>query len=227
MRLFTVFGIRVEIHPSFWLLPGAMALWIGLEAGPLAGLRMFTLVLCIFLCVLGHEFTHSLRARSLGIQVPVITLYPMGGVACMEHIPREPWRELSIAFVGPLFNFVLAALSYFPLHSLLGADLFSPGLETWPRTVANLFWANIVLGVFNLIPAFPMDGGRMLRSFLALKLKYLWATRIAVFFGRIFAILFLILGVLQHRWMLVLVGVYVFFAASKEMRQAVGEHERA
>lgn len=192
----------------------------------MVGFRMFVLVLCVFLCVLGHELTHSLRAISLGIRVPVITLYPMGGVASMARIPKEPWQEFSIAIVGPLFNFGLAAILYFPLKALLGQDLFSPGLDSWPRMFANVFWANPVLGAFNLIPAFPMDGGRVLRSLLSLKLNHITATRIAVFLGRLFAIIFFVLGIQKNHWMLVLVGVYVFIAASREMRQALGENER-
>ncbi len=226
MRFFSVFGIRVEIDRSFWLLPFVLTGWTVWQDGWAVGVRMFVLVLCVFLCVLGHELTHSLRALSLGIRVPVITLYPMGGVASLARIPKDPWQEFSVAIVGPLFNFALAALFYFPMKSWLKQDLFSPGLDTWPRMFANVFWVNPVLGVFNLVPAFPMDGGRMLRSLLSAKLSYITATRIAVFLGRLFAIIFFVLGVWKNHWMLAMVGIYVFFAASKEMRQALGENER-
>ena len=217
-------GIQIRIDRTFWLLPIGLSLWTAKDEGPAAALRMFVLVLCVFLCVLGHELSHSLRALSLGIRVPVITLYPMGGVASMARIPKDPLQELSIAIVGPLFNFALAAALYFPLLQVLGREnLFSPSLESWPRTFANVFWVNPVLGAFNLIPAFPMDGGRIFRSLLAFKLKYVTATRISVFLGQFFAILFFLLGVWKHHWMLVLVGFYVYFSASKEMKQALRE----
>jgi len=226
LRFFSVSGIRIEIHRSFWALPILLSVWTARESGLDSGVRMFALVLCVFLCVLGHELTHSLRALKFGIRTPVITLYPMGGVASMERIPREPWREFSIAAVGPLFNFALAALLYFPMRAWLGNDLFSPGLESWPRVAANVFWVNPVLGAFNLIPAFPMDGGRMLRALLSFKMKYASATRVAVILGCFFAIIFVILGVWKKYWMLGLVGLYVFFAALKELRQASGDNER-
>ena len=217
-------GIDILVDRSFWLLPAAFGLWIGYQAGFDAGIRMAVLILGVFVCVLGHELTHSVVAQRYGVRVPSITLYPMGGVASLLRIPKRPGQEFWIAIAGPLFNFALAAALYYPLLSWLGAEvLFDPSLESWPKTLANLFWVNPILGAFNLIPAFPMDGGRMLRSLLALKMSYLTATRISVFLGRIFAILFFILGAWQHAWMLMLVGMYVYFAAGREWRRAVWE----
>ena len=125
--------------------------------------------------------------------------------------------------MGPLFNFALAAVLFFPLRAWLGREaLFSPSLDSWPQALANVFWANPVLGIFNLVPAFPMDGGRIFRSSLARFMNYVSATRISVFLGRFFAILFFLLGLWKHHWMLCLVGVYVFVAASREMKMALG-----
>lgn len=224
MRLFRLFGIDVRIDRTFWILPAALSVWTALEDGWMPGVRMFALVLCVFACVVGHEFAHALRALSLGVPVPAITLYPMGGVASMGRIPKDPGQEFSIAVVGPLFNFALAALLYFPLAAALGREkLFSPSLDSWSGMLANVFWINPMLGLFNLVPAFPMDGGRLLRSLLAFRLNYLTATRISVFFGRFFAILFFLLGVWKGHGMLVLVGLYVYFAASSEWRQVLDE----
>lgn len=224
MRLFVLSGIEARVDRTFWILPVFFALWVGFQSGPATGLRMFALILGVFLCVLGHEFTHGLCAQRFGIRVPSITLYPMGGVASMMRIPKEPWREFTISAVGPLFNFGLAALLYFPLLALIGReDLFSPSLESWPRTLANVFWANPLLGAFNLIPAFPMDGGRMLRSILALRMRYAAATRVSAFLGKVFAIIFILLGLWKNQWMLPLVGLYVYFAASNELRQVMNE----
>ncbi len=204
-----------------------LSLWVSKDEGWQVGVRLFVLVLLVFMCVLGHELTHSLRARSLGIDVPCITLYAIGGIASMQRIPRDPGQEFSISIVGPAFNFLLAAVIYFPLYLVIGKEnLYSPSLESWPRTFANVFWANPVLGFFNLIPAFPMDGGRILRSILARKLSYVQATRISVFLGQFFAIIFFLLGFWKRHWMLALVGIYVFFSASGEMKMAKGSgHE--
>ena len=222
--LFRIFNIRVRIHLSFFLLPLFLGVYYGWHYGVEIGVRAFCLVLLVFLCVIGHELCHSLKAKSLGIEVPVITLYPMGGVASMMRIPREPWWEFWISVVGPLFNFVLAAVLFLPLYWILGKESFlSPGLESWPRMLANVFWINPVLGAFNLIPAFPMDGGRILRSFLAVRMDYLKATRISVYIGRIFAILFFLSGIYFKVWMLVLIAGFVYFAASKEEKQVIRE----
>ncbi len=214
-----IFGIQIRIHNSFWLLPSLLSLWVAKDEGWEVGLRLFVLVLLVFVCVLGYELTHCLKAKSLGIKVPYITLYPMGGVASLERIPRNPSQEFSISIVGPLFNFALAAVLFFPIYYGIGKEnFFSPSLESWPRILANVFWINPVLGLFNLLPAFPMDGGRILRSFLAQRISYKRATRISVFLGQIFAILFSLLGLWKRHWMLILVGIYVFFSASKELK---------
>lgn len=224
MKIFSVSNIQIRIDSSFWFLPVILSVWTAANEGVSQAFRMFVLILCVFLLVIGHELSHSFRAQSLGIRVPVITLYPMGGVASMMRIPKNPWHEFSISIAGPLFNLILAGALYFPVRYFLGERaLFSPSLDSWPETAANLYWVNLALGLFNLIPAFPMDGGRILRSFLALKLKYLTATRISVFLGQIFAILFFLLGVWKSRWMLALVGLYVYFAASNEMKQTLRE----
>ena len=192
----------------------------------MVGSRASCLVLLVFVCVVGHELSHSLCAKRFGIRVPVITLYPIGGVASMMRIPREPRQEFLVAIAGPLFNFVLAASFYFPLLLILGRDvLWSPGLESWPRMIANVFWINPVLGAFNLIPAFPMDGGRILRSAMATRMDYLKATRISVSLGRIFAILFFFSGIYFKLWMLTLIAGFVFFAASKEEKQVLYEYK--
>lgn len=219
LSLGRISGIDVRIHSTFVLLPLFFGAWFGWSAGsPAVGLYAAAAILLIFGCVLGHELTHSLCARRLGIDVPAITFYPMGGVASLHHMPRRPSEEALIAVVGPLFNFALAAILYFPLAALIGREaLFSPNLSSWQGVVANVFWANPVLGAFNLIPAFPMDGGRILRAFLAWKTgSYDRATRISALLGKIFAIGFILLGLRWQTWMLVLVGIYVFGSASRE-----------
>lgn len=218
-RIFNVMGIRVCIHPTFFLLPLFFAATYFQDYGLMVAIRAFTLVLIVFACVLGHELTHSVAARFYGIRVPEITLYPIGGVASMGSIPKEPVKELVISAVGPAFNFVLAGVLYFPLLAWLGPDvLFSPSLASWPQTVANAFWINPLLGLFNLIPAFPMDGGRILRSSLAFKMSHRKATGISALVGQFFAIIFILLGFWKQSWMLAFVGLYVYISASNENR---------
>jgi Zn-dependent protease len=167
-----------------------------------------------------------LVAQRLGVRVPYVTLYPMGGVATMVDMPRKPGHEFLISIVGPLFNFVLMALLYLPLLYVLGHEqLFAPSLDTWEGVAASAYWANPVLGAFNLIPAFPMDGGRMLRAVLSKGMKRLTATRVAVFLGQGFAILFFLQGIRERHWMLSMVGAYVFISASQELKAV--KHEPA
>ncbi len=223
-RLFRIFGINIKIHATFLLLPLFLGFLYTRDYGWEVGLRAFTLVLLVFVFVLAHELSHSLRAKKYGIRVPEITLYPIGGVASMQRIPREPWQEFTISIVGPLSNFVMALVLYFPLYIILGREnLFSPSLESWPRTFANLFWINPVLGIFNLIPAFPMDGGRILRAILAKRMNYLNATRISVYIGHIFAILFVLLGIWTKHWMLILIALFIYLAASNEEKMVLYE----
>lgn len=226
-RLFCLMGIRVMIHPTFFILPLFFAAIYYQDYGLHVALRAFALVLMVFLCVLGHELTHSVAAKFYGINTPEITLYPIGGVASMEKIPKEPRKEFVISVVGPLFNFVLAAILFYPLYWTLGREvLFSPSLASWPQTIANAFWVNPVLGLFNLIPAFPMDGGRILRSGLAMKMNYVKATGISAWVGQFFAIIFILLGLWKQSWMLALVGLYVYFSASGEYRQIRRHYDR-
>ena len=219
-RLFRFFGIDIRAHISFLFLPLFFGLLYGRDHGVAVGLRAFVLIILIFACVLGHELSHSLAARVYGIRVPHITFYAMGGVASMQRIPRKPSQEIIISLVGPFFNFALAAILYFPFLGLLGREtLMSPSLDSWPGTWANLFWVNPVLGAFNLLPAFPMDGGRIFRALLSMRVGRGKATQISAFLGHIFAILFFILGIWYRHWMLLLVGLYIFQAASRENLQ--------
>ncbi len=223
-RIFRIIGIDIRVHPSFVLLPTFLGIYYGWQGGLSVGLRAFVLVLAVFACVLAHELCHSLVARSFGVNVPAITLYMMGGVAGMQYIPREPKKEFLISIAGPLFNFSFAVVLFFPLYWILGKDLlFAPGLESWPQMISNVFWINPVLGAFNLIPAFPMDGGRILRSALASRMNYLKATRISVSIGRIFAIIFVFSGIYYKTWMLLLIAAFIYFAASREEKQVIYE----
>jgi Zn-dependent protease len=208
-------GITIRIHWTFLLLPLYLYFSSILAgSGMTAAMVTVVFVLAIFGCVLLHELGHALAARQFGIPTRDITLLPIGGVAALERMPRNPWQELWIAVAGPLVNVVIASGLFLGLWlSTVG----SGGLGTF-------FWqlaiANVVLVVFNLIPAFPMDGGRILRSVLALFVDWVQATQIAVSVGKVAAIAFGFLGLMSGNLMLVLVGVFVFFAAQGELMSA-------
>lgn len=211
------FGIRLEIHATFLLI----LLYIGWKGWTVGGastaMWAVLLVALLFVCVVLHELGHSVMAMRFGVQVRYIVLFPIGGVAAMSEIPEKPIREFLIAVAGPLVNVVIVLL----LRPVTGSFFPDPGLQAFPSDIPSLFeklqLANAVLVIFNLVPAFPMDGGRILRSLLAIPLSYEWATQIAVWVGQAVAIGFVVLGL---RWnpFLVLIGGFVFFGAVSENR---------
>lgn len=149
-------------------------------------------------------------------------MLPIGGVAAMKSIPEKPSEEFRISIAGPLFNIAVAFILFLPAYYLLGPEnLFHPGIKTWPKTLAYAFWINPILALFNLLPAFPMDGGRILRSFLAKAMDYGKATRIAVGFGHTFAVLFGFIGLISTppNLILIIIAFFIFMAASQEGMQ--------
>src|SRR5918912_3293046 len=157
------FGIDVKVHWTFLLLLAFFAFLGYQDSGGLIGaLATMAVIVTLFFCVLLHEFGHSLVAQRLGIEIPDITLLPIGGIARLKTLPDKPADEVKIAIAGPLVNLVLAPL-FFVVALLLGADLLVPnsplvGLRSAGQGFVFLGWLNVVLAVFNLIPAFPMDG---------------------------------------------------------------------
>lgn len=215
------FGIDTYIHWSFWLLMVFILLSESMAGGWRHGVAASAFLGFVFLCVYLHEIGHALAARGYGIRTHDITLLPFGGMARLESLPVQPHQELIVAIAGPIVNVVIAAS--------LGTMLFlSDGLQQnlqdnpmrlgW---VQQLFWVNITLAVFNLLPAFPMDGGRILRALLSYRLTHLRATQIAARVGRYLALIMIVLG-LFYSFSLVLVGVFVFMAGMMELIQAHG-----
>lgn len=210
------FGIDVIVHWTFLLLIGLLVvaqLLTGAAWAAVAGST--TLLLAVFLCVLLHEFGHALTARAFGIRTHDITLLPIGGLARLERIPENPWQEFWIALAGPAVNVAIVAV-LLPVAAALGSvqelmrsDLTAVGFLT------QLISINVALVVFNLLPAFPMDGGRVLRAVLAMFLPYARATNIAAACGQVMAVLFGIVGFFTN-WMLMLVAFFVYFAARGE-----------
>jgi stage IV sporulation protein FB len=211
----------VKVHWTFFLLLAFFAFLGAQGGGGLGALVTGAVILALFLCVLLHEFGHSLVAQRLGIEVPDITLLPIGGVARLKSLPEKPSDEIKIAFAGPAVNVILAPI-FFAIAFLLGANLTalpqSPigGAISLGQFFAYLGFINVALAVFNLIPAFPMDGGRVLRGLLATRLGPVRATDVAVSVGQLFAVAFLFIGILGGGFSLILIAVFIFFGAQGE-----------
>jgi Zn-dependent protease/CBS domain-containing protein len=177
-------------------------------------------IVALFFCVLLHEFGHSLVAQRLGLEIHSITLLPIGGVSNLESLPEKPADEVKITLAGPLVNVVLAPI-FFGVGLLLGAgpqvpsNLFT-GIGSAGQFFFYLGYLNVILAVFNLLPAFPMDGGRILRGLLATRLGAVRATNISSTIGHIFAAAFFLIGLLSGNLLLAIVAVFIFFGASGE-----------
>jgi Zn-dependent protease len=217
-----VAGIDLYIHATFFLVFLATRNVAGDE---LSAFEAVLLICAVFGCVLLHELGHALMARRFGIGTVDITLYPIGGVARLKRLPRAPGAELLIALAGPAVNFVIAA-SLFCLLALAGATL---GLA-WSLNafVTKLFFINLGLGLFNLIPAYPMDGGRVLRAVLSTQMGRVRATRIASSIGQVLAVLFVVTlyrtGYLSP--IHVFLAAFIFYAARTEEAQVLYEERR-
>jgi Zn-dependent protease len=186
-------------------------------SGPLHAAVMLVM---LFTCVVLHELGHALMARRFGVGTRDITLYPIGGIARLERMPEKPWEELCIAVAGPAVNVVIAALLLIPLFLAVGIHAgITGGLVQFARGnyLINLIQANIFLVLFNMLPAFPMDGGRVLRALLILPFGRLMATRIAATIGAVFAFLFALTALFSGMYMLMVVGLFLFVAGQQEL----------
>ena len=220
-RIATVAGIQVQIHFTFLLLLGFYA-WIYYTEGGLdAAMYGVAFTLLIFLCVLLHEFGHAFAAKAFGIRTPDITLLPIGGVARLERMPANPWQELVIAVAGPAVNVVIAIAVFLLIGGVLPWHEFPLIDSAGGSLLTKLLLVNVLLVAFNLIPAFPMDGGRVLRALLATQMRYAAATRLAARVGQVIAVLFVVASL--TRWggpMLALIAAFVFLGAQQELAYA-------
>ncbi|MFQ5942211.1 MAG: site-2 protease family protein [Anaerolineales bacterium] len=225
--LFKVRGIQLRMHFTFPLILVLAAIQFALITGRGLTGAVFGVVVTtiLFVIVVLHELGHSVAAQSYGIQVKQIVLLPIGGLAQLGRMPEKPSQELVISAAGPLVNFALGAvLAVFGLA--YGLDL---GLQlairlpvgiTVGAVFSYIFAANLFLGLFNLLPAFPMDGGRILRALLAMRLDYSRATTLAVTIGQGMAALMGLWGFFNGGFFLVLIALFIFGAARQEGRQA-------
>ena len=221
INLFRVFGIQLAVHASFLLLLAYYG-YEGWKEGGLAGLGWNVgLIVLFFVCVVLHELGHSLTAKRYGIRVPRILLLPIGGMAQFDRIPRKPSQELLITAAGPAVNFLLVALllplSWRGLISNEDVPRYS-----WAATLDQLWYANLVMGVFNLLPVFPMDGGRILRALLALQLPYLRATWWAALVSKILAPVFACIAFFVLDWPMVgVLFLFILFVGDAEYKQTL------
>ena len=218
-KIATVAGIPVRVHATFFLLLGWF-FWTGATQSLDEAVRSVGFILAAFACVILHEFGHALTARRYGVLTRDITLLPIGGVARLDRFPRKPSQEVAIALAGPAVNVVLAAILYsYMRFSPDTYDFSNPALLERSFT-ARLFVFNVVVTGFNLIPAFPMDGGRVLRALLATRLDYVRATQIAAGIGQGIAVLFAAAGLWGNNPVLILIALFVFLAAGQESSMA-------
>ncbi|MFC3615977.1 site-2 protease family protein [Lutimaribacter marinistellae] len=210
-----LFGSELRIHVTFFLLLA----WVGFasysEGGPDAALNNVLFVCALFACVVAHEFGHALVARRYGIKTPDITLLPIGGLARLERMPENPLHEIAVALAGPAVNVVIWAV-LIALGARTSTDALIALDGTGAGFLGRLALVNLFLAVFNLIPAFPMDGGRVFRAVLCLRMDRVKATRYAAYAGQAVAVVLGFLGLTGGNPVLVLVAVFVFVAANAE-----------
>ncbi len=246
LKIGTFWGIPVFLHWSFALIfvYAAWEGFTSGNGDPLRSTAWLSgLFAAMFVCVLLHEYGHALMARRFGVKTHDIILTPIGGIARLETMPKKPIQEFWVALAGPAVNVLIVILLFFPVVYMLETDgktlaevvgeglrssFFSEKTETdsssdaealgqsWPFFWLMLLFINCSLIVFNMIPAFPMDGGRVLRALLAMKLSHVKATQVAAFFGQVFAAGFVVLGFWKDNLTMPLIGFFIFNAARSE-----------
>ena len=217
IRIGSILGIPVKVHITFLLLL-ALIYFVGPSIIGVGGLKGVIFVVLVFASVVFHEMSHAMVARYYGIEVTDITLLPIGGVARMAAPAENPRQEMIISAAGPMASLVLGFSLWFAAD-LLGKPVTISDLSVQGNLLAQLSAVNFVLAIFNLLPAFPMDGGRVLRGFLGLYLSPWKATRIAVGVGQAFAIVLFFLGILGGNFFVILIALFVYLGAEAEERQ--------
>ena len=219
LNLGTIAGTTIRVHITFLIL----LIWIWFAhyqiGGAPAAWEGVAFIVAVFACVVLHEFGHIAAARRFGIRTPDITLLPIGGVARLERMPEEPRQEFVIAIAGPLVNVAIAAVIFLLLGGPAEVEQMA-GIED-PRTsfLVRLAGINLFLVLFNMIPAFPMDGGRVLRAVLASRMSWSRATQIAATIGQGLAFVFGFIGLLYNP-LLIFIGIFVYLAAAAEAQNA-------
>lgn len=219
-KLFTVFGIRVEVHATFLILLVLFCMQGYDTAGNTGALAALVGLILVFTSVLLHELGHCLVARRYGIHVPKILLLPIGGMAMLSQIPRKPSAELAITAAGPLVNFLIAG----GLFLMVGPPRYSWYAGMFTLNFVNMahlliLW-NLTMGLFNLIPVFPMDGGRIFRALLATKLSYLTATRVAAYTAKVLIVVGIGFALfMEQNYLLAALFAFIWIGGEAEYQQ--------
>ncbi len=225
MNLFRIRGIQLSVHVSFLILLAYVA-WEGWSAASWRGaLWMICYMFALFACVTLHELGHAVAARRFGVRVPRILLLPIGGMAEMDSIPRRPRHEIIIALAGPAVNYLIIGLLMIFVRFPSGWNPVHFSL-TFAEMLRHLVLVNLIMGVFNLLPAFPMDGGRVLRALLAMRTSYLRATQVAAGIGKIVALAGATFLVYNEYYLGGVLFAFIIFAGEQELR-AVARVETA
>ncbi len=220
MKVGRYLGIDVHIHWTFWLLIFIYLVSVAKTGGLYEGVLAVSFIWSVFFCVLLHEYGHALAARKFGIRTLDITLMPLGGIARLERLPEKPVQELVVALAGPAVNLVISLVLLLVLFLDLIATPAAPSMEIGNSFLGQLMAVNLILALFNMLPAFPMDGGRVLRSLLAIKLGRLRATSIAARIGRWMALALAVWAIfVQWNPMLLLLAGFIFVTGTIELFQ--------
>src|SRR5664280_1140235 len=227
LEIGSIMGIPIKLHIIFLLVLPMFAYVFSINPQPFgfAGVEPATMryalsalaAILLFASVLLHELAHSYLAKRYGVNIDSITLFLFGGISAMEEMPKKPGQEAKMAFAGPLTSLIIGSICLFTYRYLI-----SPNPALSQNSVYLILWIlgsmNLVLGIFNLLPAFPMDGGRVLRSFYARKMSYVKATHNAASVGKFFAILMAIFGILVGNLWFPLIALFIYVGASEEER---------
>ncbi|RXA18729.1 CBS domain-containing protein [Methanosarcina sp. MSH10X1] len=232
LKIGSVMGIPIKLHITFLLILPIFAYVFAINPQPFGfrgvepaitkySLSVLTAIL-LFASIVLHELAHSYMAMRYGVKIESITLFLFGGVSAMEEMPRKPGEEAKMASAGPLTSLVIGFVCLFIYGNLISPN---PALSQNPvyLTIWILGVMNLVLGIFNLLPAFPMDGGRVLRSFYARRMSYVKATQSAASVGKFFAILMAIFGILIGNLWFPLIALFIYVGASEEERSTRAE----
>jgi len=227
LKVATIAGIPIKIHWTFLftiLIIGSIVLKHKMDLTTSMLLSLFVVIL--FVLVIMHEYGHALMARRFHIKTRDIIITPIGGIARLEGMPQRPVQELLVAFAGPLVNLFLALIFFGVLYAMETEDFFlreKESIEVLTDPVGFIFliaMMNTILFVFNLFPAYPMDGGRILRALLSMKMSRRKATIIAANVGRVLSIGFIIFGAYYRMITLLFIGIFIYFVATREYQMA-------
>jgi len=209
-------GSELRVHATFFLLLAWIAAVAWIAGGPLAALVNVAFILVLFACVVAHEYGHALMARRYGIATPDITLLPIGGMARLERMPEKPSQEIMVALAGPAVNVVIFLVLVVVFRVDTSLETLAEIEDPTRGFLGRVAVVNLMLVVFNMLPAFPMDGGRVFRAVLTIWMPRVRATRVAATAGQVMAFAFGFLGLFSGNPLLVLIAIFIFIAAGAE-----------